>query len=130
MVLKFTRMISIVAVIIVAGGFAFKGLSSVNQPVPIEQGDYSSILEGSRGQVLLFSTPWCPNCGKMKALLDEMSIEYVDMDIESSEDARDLFERLDVKEVPVVVTSEVKITGYWPALVEQHIQQKVLLSAL
>lgn len=42
---------------------------------------------GDEPQVILYATSWCGWCRKTRALLDELEVEYADLDIETSEQA-------------------------------------------
>ena len=34
------------------------------------------------GQIIVYSTPWCPDCHRSKHYLDSNDIEYIEIDVE------------------------------------------------
>ena len=47
-----------------------------------------------RGQLTLYSTPWCGYCHRLKAQLSRAGIEFHEVDIEQQPDAAAIVERV------------------------------------
>ncbi|HEU4663411.1 MAG TPA: glutaredoxin family protein [Dokdonella sp.] len=83
----------------------------VAQPV-LQAGDYSAIVREAGRPVVLFATTTCPYCRQARALLDAMKVEHVVYDVDASPQARALYDRLRANSVPVLVTTNLRITGF------------------
>ena len=38
-------------------------------------------------KIIMYSTSWCPDCHRAKRVLDDLQIDYVDIDIDKHHDA-------------------------------------------
>lgn len=66
-------------------------------------------------EVILYSTTWCGYCAKTRKYFAENNIDYVDLDVEKSEEGRTDYQRMGVRGVPIiVVNNETIIQGYSP----------------
>lgn len=72
----------------------------------------------SHGQVVLYATDWCPYCEKTRSLLTSKGIPYREMNIETSADARQQYQRLAANGVPVLLIAGDVIRGYNPKKIE------------
>lgn len=65
--------------------------------------------------VILYSTIWCGYCAKTRKYFTENNIDYVDLDIENSEEGRADYQRMGVRGIPIiVVNNKTIIHGYSP----------------
>lgn len=67
---------------------------------------------GAQGQVILYATDWCGYCRKTKEFFNHQGVAYVEYNIEKDAEARQEFERLGGRGVPLVVIGETVIRGY------------------
>jgi len=84
---------------------------SVAAPL-IEPGNFSPIIAGAHHSVVLFTTSTCPFCKKARALLESIPVDYYAYEIDTSKEAEELYRNLGVTQVPVLVTPNVRITGF------------------
>ena len=63
-------------------------------------------------QVVLYSTDWCGYCEKTRQFLNEKNIEYVEFDIEKSDEGLRRYNALNGNGVPVLNINGTKVTGY------------------
>lgn len=96
---------------ILAGTFGRQAIADHTAPQPVQSGDFSAVLAGQPSPVVLFTTPTCPWCQKARAFLDAHAIPYTDRDITQPEHAA-AFEALGGGGVPVMFTTETRITGF------------------
>lgn len=64
------------------------------------------------GQVILYSTDWCPYCKKAKKLMEDNNIAYYEYDIEKSSEGRRQYKSLGGQGVPVLLIGQDVIRGY------------------
>ncbi|HEY6943140.1 glutaredoxin family protein [Dokdonella sp.] len=106
---------STLALVAVAAACGWLGVSVVRgvvaQPA-LQAGDYSAIVRDAGEPVVLFATTTCPYCRQARALLDAMKVEHVVYDLDVSPPARALYARLHANSVPVLVTRNLRITGF------------------
>jgi glutaredoxin len=68
-----------------------------------------------KNEVILYSTTWCGYCAKTREYFAENNIDYIDLDVEHSEEGRQGYESLGGNGVPIVViNTETVIHGYNP----------------
>lgn len=72
----------------------------------------------SHGQVVLYATDWCPYCEKTRSLLTSKGIPYREMNIETSAEARQQYQRLAANGVPVLLIAGDLVRGYNPKKME------------
>ncbi len=68
--------------------------------------------EPGQGEVVLYATSWCGYCQKTRELLAEQHVQYVEYDIEKSEEGRRQHRALKGRGVPVLNIRGTVIHGY------------------
>ncbi len=69
----------------------------------------------SEHELVFFSAPWCGHCDRARIWLDAQDVDYLEINIESSTDAHDLWREAGGRGVPLVLVGETRIAGYAPA---------------
>lgn len=69
-------------------------------------------------KVTIFTTEWCGVCRKAKAYMASHGIAFEELDIEKSRFAREKFDRLGGRAVPVILIGKERMTGFSPARFE------------
>lgn len=101
-----------------AGGYGASLLPGLLKPAYVE-GDYSSYFPNSKTKVILYGTAWCGYCTKTREHFRANNVDFIDLDIEKSELARQQHQALGGGGVPVVLVGNRKIIGFnAPALTE------------
>jgi glutaredoxin 3 len=67
---------------------------------------------------ILLSLSTCPACRLARQWLDQRGIEYIDLVVDQGQDARDVFDRLGAKAVPVFLIGDTQVTGFDPGVLE------------
>jgi len=75
-------------------------------------------------QVVLYATDWCPYCKQARALLKEHDIQYVEYDIEKSEEGNAQYKRLGGRGVPVLQVNGEVVKGFKPERILKLAKQK------
>lgn len=66
--------------------------------------DNSNIANPKPSQLVVYSTSWCPDAKRSKALLDIHNIDYLDIDIEKNNDAYIFIEKLTQRvRIPTII---------------------------
>lgn len=68
----------------------------------------------SSGEVILYSTAWCGYCTKARNFMNEKGIAFREEDIEKSASARQAYEALGGRGVPLLNVKGTVISGYNP----------------
>lgn len=68
-------------------------------------------------QTVLYSTRWCGYCTKMRKILTENYIPFIEIDIEASEAASIEFKQLGGKGIPMVLLKGRIVDGFAPKAV-------------
>lgn len=76
-----------------------------------------------KGDVVLYATSWCGYCRKTRSLLAAYDIEYTELDIERSPEARRRFDQLGGHGVPVITVGGTAIHGYDPDALTRALRQ-------
>ena len=64
-------------------------------------------------EVIVYTTPWCAWCKKLKAFLDVHNIRHTERDVEKDHGAlRDLAEKSNQTGVPVLVAGDDVVIGF------------------
>ena len=105
-----------ITIAIVFGGIALGWASarvvpSTKAPL-IEAGDFSQIIEKAHHPAVLFVTSTCPYCRKAREFLSGISADYFVYEIDTSPEAKRLYQTLGVDQVPVLITGNARITGF------------------
>ena len=66
----------------------------------------------SSGEVVLYTTSWCPYCNKAREYLDQAGIPFQDFDIEKSPVAQREYTALQGRGVPVIVVGDTVVHGF------------------
>ena len=66
------------------------------------------------GKPILYATDWCGYCKKTRTFLKENNIDYVEYDIEKSEEGAEQHKRLGGRGVPVLLINGEVIRGFNP----------------
>jgi len=67
---------------------------------------------GADVEVVLYATDWCGYCRKAKEFFAKNGIAYVELDIEKDGHARQMYQHLDGRGVPLIVVGETVVRGY------------------
>ncbi len=78
---------------------------------------YEEKRKVANASVELFVTSWCGYCRKLEQFLDAKGVHYTRYDIEKDADARQRYQRLGVRGVPVTIVDGAVIIGYDPAAI-------------
>jgi glutaredoxin len=109
------NILSTVALVVIAAACGWSATFAIRwlraEPA-LQAGDFSAIVASAGRPVVLFATTTCPYCGKARDLLDALKVQHVVYDIDVSESARALYARLHANSVPVLVTTDLRITGF------------------
>lgn len=82
-------------------------------PNIVEHGDYSEFyLSANAPKVIMYGTDWCEYCSKTRKLLAQYSIDYMDFDIEHSEIAKQQYQLLKGKGIPLLLIGNTRINGF------------------
>lgn len=74
------------------------------------------------GDVVLYSTSWCPYCSKTRDFLNSADIPFTEYDIEKSAYAYQEYEELSGRGVPVLRIGEQTIEGHRPQAIRSAVQ--------
>lgn len=70
-------------------------------------------------QVIMYSTTWCSYCKKARNYFMQHSIAFTDYDIEHDTDAKQAYDRLGGRGVPVILVGQKRLDGFSPDSFEQ-----------
>ncbi|HHY36600.1 MAG TPA: glutaredoxin family protein [Firmicutes bacterium] len=73
------------------------------------------------GKAIVYTTPTCPYCVKVKEFLSQKGVEFVEVDVASDFQARQELIRKGYRGVPVTVIGEEEIPGFDVAKLEEAI---------
>ena len=80
--------------------------------------DTDSLAEGD---VVMYTTSWCPYCAKARRYLNAANIPFTEHDIEKSEEAYKEYQRLSDRGVPVLAIGDTVVQGYDPGRIREAI---------
>ncbi|MGY6554032.1 MAG: glutaredoxin family protein [Wenzhouxiangella sp.] len=66
-------------------------------------------------ELVFFSAPWCGYCDRARSWFDAQGVDYLEINIESSTEAHNLWREAGGRGVPLVLVGEQRIAGYAPA---------------
>ena len=66
-------------------------------------------------ELVFFSAPWCGYCDRARNWFDAEGVDYLEINIESSTEAHNLWREAGGRGVPLVLVGEQRIAGYSPA---------------
>lgn len=87
----------------------------------IQEGNYAQIVQEQ--QVVIYTRLSCPYCQSLKAFLDKRGIEYLDKDIELSQEALAEYQALKLEVVPVLYTKDTRYLGYNKKVLEEGLAE-------
>lgn len=114
MMQKKLKTIAMYGVILAAGlgsGYALSLLPGLFKSNYTE-GNYAAYFPNPQAKVVLYGTDWCGYCAKTRAYFKENKIDFVDLDIEKSPEAKKAHAELGGGGVPVVLIGNRKIQGF------------------
>jgi len=76
-------------------------------------------------ELVFFSAPWCGYCDQARVWFDRQSVNYLEIDVESSTDANRLWREAGGRGVPHVLVGEQKIAGYAPDAYARALRESV-----
>lgn len=76
------------------------------------EGNYAAYFPNAQSKVVLYGTAWCGYCAKTRDYFKAHQIDFIDLDIEKSPEARKAHAKLGGGGVPVVLIGNRKIQGY------------------
>lgn len=74
-------------------------------------------------EVVLYATAWCGYCAQTRSLFAEQGIRYREEDIEKSTAARQAYEKLGGRGVPVIDVRGSVIHGYNPQAIVEAVKR-------
>jgi len=97
----------------------------------IRAGDYREHFSDEKTQLIMLGTSWCPVCAKARAFMIEESIEFLEYDIEESEEGRALISALDQHgAVPVIILRDQVVRGFNPDALKAMIGSNLSLAGV
>ena len=66
----------------------------------------------TRPEIKMYATDWCGYCRQAKAYFGRQGIRYTELDVEKSAAARDEYQRLGARGVPVILVGTQRMNGY------------------
>lgn len=69
--------------------------------------------------VILYSTSWCGYCRKARKLMRTHGIEFVELDIEKSEVAKEQYQKLNGRGVPLIYKNGKVLRGFDPEKIKR-----------
>lgn len=72
----------------------------------------SQILAKTQKQIVIYSTSHCPYCTKAKQYFSQKGIRYREVNIESSQSAKEEFRKLGGQGVPLIVVGDEVVRGF------------------
>jgi len=91
-----------------------------SEQVTVRVNSYKSVTYESLGsykppnekRVVMYSTSWCGYCKKARSYFAKQGVRYVEYDIEKSTRAREEFDSLGGKGVPLILVGGTKMRGF------------------
>ena len=66
----------------------------------------------TRPEIRMYSTDWCGYCRKAREFFARERIRYTELDVEKSAAARDEYQRMGARGVPVILVGTQRMNGY------------------
>lgn len=82
------------------------------------EGRGNGFVANNSGRVVMYSTSWCPHCKTARQFFDRNNINYIEYDIEESEEGKRQFFELRGRGVPLILVGDEKISGWNAAAVK------------
>jgi glutaredoxin len=107
------------AVIGIAAGRSWRALGA---PPLVEPLNWQAIGLPRPEATIMISAKSCPVCDRARRFLSERDVEFIELDVEQSERARELAARLKVRSVPTFLMASVRLNGFEPDLLLQQLE--------
>lgn len=110
-----TQMLGLTAIVLFATALGFgamRGLQWFDARESLDESLLPELVADAQAPLVLFATTTCPYCRQARELLDGLNASYSVREIDVSESAREQFERLGGKGVPVLVSRDSVISGF------------------
>jgi glutaredoxin len=65
-------------------------------------------------KVVIYSAAWCHVCRKAKAYFADNDIDYIEYDVEKSDQGKRAFKKLKGKGVPIILVGDQRLNGFSP----------------
>ncbi|HWM44381.1 MAG TPA: glutaredoxin family protein [Burkholderiales bacterium] len=66
----------------------------------------------TRPEIKMYTTDWCGYCRQAKAFFARQGIRYTELDVEKSPAAREEYQRMGARGVPVILVGTQRMNGY------------------
>lgn len=109
------QMLGLTAIVLfsIALGYgAMRGLQWFDARQTLDESLLPELVADAQVPLVLFATTTCPYCRQARELLDGLNASYSVREIDVSDSAREQFQRLGGKGVPVLVSRDNAISGY------------------
>lgn len=107
------------AVIGIAAGRSWRALAV---PPLIEPLNWQATGLARPEVTIMISAKSCPVCDRARQFLNDREVDFIELDVEQSERARELAERLQVRSVPTFLMADVRLNGFEPELLLQQLE--------
>ena len=74
--------------------------------------------------VVMFTAPWCGYCDRARAYLEREGVDFLEIDIESSDSAFERFEEFGGRGVPLTFIGEERMSGFSAQMYRQALDQR------
>lgn len=91
--------------------------------VAFEPGDFSSYYPDAKVKVIVYGTSWCPSCASTRDFLKSKRVDFIDYDIDHSDDAKRDYLRLGGKAVPLLLIGNRRLQGFNAKAVTDALEQ-------
>lgn len=92
--------------------------------VPLSASETSEKEQSVSGplQIIVYTTSWCGYCARLRDDLNQAEIPFEERDIEKSDAAREAYDKLGLRGVPITVIGDNIFRGYQPQNIKQFYQ--------
>jgi glutaredoxin len=113
----------------VAAMIVFGIVAATNYFSPVRQPRLTDVSQKSSedARVILLSTSWCGYCKLARAFLDRNKIEYVELNIETSQEGMRLYKQVNGTGIPIVLIGDTIIRGFSEDLMSHALRRENLL---
>lgn len=109
----------------VGNNFSISKRTSI--PPIYEKGDFSLYGVSLEQPVVIYTDNICTSCAGLKKYFVDHKVAYLEVNIDSSASARNLFDQLNVKHTPVVLLGDVLVQGFDKIVISSELQQLGLI---
>lgn len=92
--------------------------------VPLDTAETSGKSQDAEGplQIIVYTTSWCGYCARLRNDLNQAEIPFEERDIEKSDAAREAYDKLGLRGVPITVIGDNVFRGYQPQNIKKFYQ--------